>query len=116
MAEGVYYRDPRNPREVHGPYTAHQLRDLAGKRILRPLDQVSLDGRAWLLATEYEPDLFPGLSTDGYAPTPPWKLMVQRAANRLKERILALWASVKEMAAFYWSYRGELRELTGEYI
>lgn len=59
MSGDVYYRDPRAPRDVQGPFPVEQLREFARDGRLRPGDQVSLDGQSWLAATAFEPPLFP---------------------------------------------------------
>jgi hypothetical protein len=64
MPENVYFRDPRHPDEVHGPFTVLELKKCALRGELRPTYQVSVDRKAWMGADEFEPELFDGESSD----------------------------------------------------
>jgi hypothetical protein len=116
MAEGIYYRDPRNPRDIHGPLSVEALRDLVRAGTLRPTDQVSLDGHAWLYAIELEPELFPASSAVWTAATPPWKRRAAQAAAWAKGAAVAAWRYLRTVAEFYWANWRELRQLIVEYF
>lgn len=116
MAGGIFYREPRNPHDVHGPFTIDQLRTLVREGKLRPTDQVSVDGHAWLLATELEPELFPASAPDWFVAQPAWKRTANQVARKLQAYALVAWNHIKVVAKFYWENRKELRQLATEYL
>jgi hypothetical protein len=116
MPKEMFYRDPRWPRDIHGPVSIEQLRLLVREGQLRPADQVSLDGQAWLLAAQIEPELFPHADADWSASRPAWKQSLHRAAGTSKEHSKAAWSHLKIVADFYWQERSDLWELLKEYI
>lgn len=116
MSGEVYYRDPRVPRDVQGPFPVDQVREFARDGRLRPGDQVSLDGQAWLAATAFEPPLFPDGPTPGTNSSEAWKRGVDRALQMIRTAALATWEHLKRVAKFYWSNRAELRQLVTEYL
>jgi hypothetical protein len=116
MAAAIYYRDPHNPREVFGPFTVDQLRDLVKQGRLRATDQVSFDEHSWLPATEVEPQFFPAGSVDWFAAQPAWKRTTIQAVRWLKAAAIGAWNYVKAAADFYWTQRKELRLMSTEYL
>lgn len=116
MAGAIYYRDPRNPRDVFGPFAVDQLRELVKNGRLRATDQVSFDEHSWMPATELEPELFPGGATDWLAGQPAWKRTATHAALRLNASAIAAWNYIKRTADFYWAQRKELRLMAKEYL
>ncbi len=116
MSGEVFYRDPRTPRDVRGPFPVDQLREFARDGRLRPHDQVSLDGQSWMAATDFEPPLFPEGATDSLGPHAAWQRAALRVAHVLRAGALAVWEHIKRVALFYWSNFAELRQLATEYI
>jgi hypothetical protein len=116
MSGDVYYRDPRAPRDVQGPFPVDQLREFARDGRLRPGDQVSLDGQAWLAATAFEPPLFPEGPTAGTNSSEAWKRWLDRALRMIRTAALATWEHLKRVAKFYWANRAELRTQATEYL
>jgi hypothetical protein len=114
MASLIYYRDPRAPRNVEGPFTIEQARTLAQEGLLQRTDHVSLDGQTWLPATDFEPDLFAGTGGGG-KDSALWKSRATRLAQTLREHSLAAWSYLKRVALFYWTERSELWWLAREY-
>jgi hypothetical protein len=116
MSGEVFYRDPRAPRNVQGPFPVDRLREFARDGRLRPSDQVSVDGQAWMPATDFEPALFPEGTMAGVARQPEWSRWVTRVGQWLRTGGLAVWEHLKRVALFYWSNAVELRQLATEYI
>jgi hypothetical protein len=116
MSGEVFYRDPRAPRDVQGPFPVDRLRELAREGRLRPSDQVSVDGQAWLTATEFEPPLFPEGASANASALPPWKAWVLWVGRFIRTCALAVWEHLKRVALFYWSHFAELRQLATEYF
>jgi hypothetical protein len=116
MPKEMFYRDPRSPRDVHGPVTMEQLRLLVQEGRLRPADQVSLDGQAWLFAAQIEPELFPDSDADWSASRPAWKQTVSSLVQRVKRIALKAWNHLRSVADFYWRERSDLWELFKDYV
>jgi hypothetical protein len=116
MAEAIYYRDPRNSRDIRGPVSLEALREMARAGTLRATDQVSLDGHKWLFAVELEPELFPASSAAWAAAQPGWKRTAAKVAAWLKIAGVAVWRHIRTVADFYWANRRELRQLVVEYL
>ncbi len=116
MSGEVYYRDPRAPRDVQGPFPVDRLREFARDGRLRASDQVSLDGQSWLPAPDFEPPLFPEGLPPGASHSQAWKAWVQTAGRAIRTAALATWEHLKRVAKFYWSNRAELRQLVAEYL
>jgi hypothetical protein len=116
MAEAIYYRDPRNPRDVRGPLSVEALRDLVRAGTLRATDQVSLDGHKWLAAVELEPELFPASSAVWVAAQPGWQRSAAKAAVWLQGHAITVWRHLRTVGEFYWANWRELRQLVVEYL
>jgi hypothetical protein len=116
MSGEVYYRDPRAPRDVQGPFPVDRLREFARDGRLRANDQVSLDGQSWLPAAEFEPPLFPEGMTPAAGSGPAWKASIELAGRWIRTGALAVWQHLRRVALFYWNNRSELRQLVAEYI
>jgi hypothetical protein len=116
MARAIYYRDPHNPRQVFGPFTVEELRNLVTQGRLRATDQVSFDEHSWLPATEVEPEIFPAGSVDWFAAQPAWKRTTIQAVQWVKVAAISAWNYVKATADFYWTQRKELRLMSTEYL
>ena len=116
MSGEVFYRDPRAPRDVQGPFPVDTLREFARDGRLRVYDQVSLDGQAWMAATDFEPPLFPEATLAGAAYQPSWLRWVSRVGQWFRTGAVAVWEHLKRVALFYWSNFPELRQLTTEYF
>jgi hypothetical protein len=116
MSGEVYYRDPRAPRDVQGPFPVDRLRDFARDGRLRPHDQVSLDQQGWMPATDFEPPLFPEGTLDSFDQQPAWQRGVIRVGRWIQTACIAVWEHLKRVAQFYWSNFPELRQLATEYI
>jgi hypothetical protein len=116
MAGSIYYRDPRNPRDVFGPFAVDQLRELTKQGRLRATDQVSFDERSWMPATELEPELFPNGPIDWLSGEPAWKRTAFHTVEWVKAFATASWNYVKHAADFYWTQRKELRLMSTEYL
>jgi hypothetical protein len=114
MAGTIYCRDPRNPRDVFGPFAVEQLPEFVKQGTLRATDQVSFDQQSWMPATDLEPGLFPPVKVDRFAGMPPWKRTALQAAEGLQSAALAAWAYVRRTAEFYWQNRSELRLMAVE--
>jgi hypothetical protein len=129
MTGTIFSRDPRNPREVYGPFAVDQLPEFVKQGRVRATDQVSFDEQTWMPATELEPRLFPGAtpSRDRYAGLPPWQQTAFQAGdwlkaaaivvwNYIKAASIVIWNYLKATGEFYWSHRGELRQMAVEII
>ena len=116
MSGEVFYRDPRATRDVQGPFPVDRLREFARDGRLRPHDQVSLDGQAWMPATDFEPPLFPAETMASGPPQPTWQRWTIRAGQWLRTVSMAIWEHLKRVALFYWSNFPELRQLATEYL
>jgi hypothetical protein len=116
MSGEVFYRDPRAPRDVQGPFPVEQLREFARDGRLRPHDQVSVDGQAWFPATDFEPALFPEATRANSAAQPGWQGWVLLVGQWIRAGAVAVWEHLKRVALFYWSNFAELRQLATEYF
>lgn len=118
MAGTIYSRDPRRPHEVYGPFEVDQLPEFVKQGRVRSSDQVSFDEQTWMPASELEPKLFSSAaaSRNRYEGLPPWKQTVFKAGDWLKAAAIVVWNYLKVTAEFYWSHRGELRQMAVETI
>ena len=118
MAGTIYSRDPRNPQEVYGPFPVDQLPEFVKQGRVRATDQVSFDEQTWMPATELEPKLFPPAAAprDRLEGLPPWKQTALKVGGGLKAVAIVVWNYIKSTAEFYWSHRGELRQMAVETI
>ncbi len=117
MPEHVYFRDPKHPEEVHGPFTVAELKVCVMRGELRRNYQTSVDGRAWMRADEFEPELFGEESKDRAAT---FSAAVQEGAGRgleyLKKQAIAGWEFARNATKFYWQNRRALWMLLAEYV
>jgi hypothetical protein len=116
MSGEVFYRDPRAPRDVQGPFPVDRLLEFARDGRLRPHDQVSLDGQAWMPATDFEPPLFPVETIASGPPQPTWQRLVVRVGQWIRAGGVAIWQHLKRVALFYWVNFPEMRQLATEYL
>jgi hypothetical protein len=116
MSGEVFYRDPRAPRDVQGPFPVDRLREFARDGRLRVYDEVSHDAQSWMPATSFDPTLFPEASAAGAGPQAQWQRWAQFTGRMIRAGALAVWEHLKRVARFYWSNLGELRILLTEYV
>jgi hypothetical protein len=116
MSGEVFYRDPRAPRDVQGPFPVDRLREFARDGRLRAHDQVSLDGQAWMPATDFEPPLFPAETMASGPPQPTWLRWAVRVGQWIRAGGTAIWEHLKRVALFYWTNFPEMRQLATEYL
>jgi hypothetical protein len=118
MAGTIYSRDPRNPQEIYGPFAVDQLPEFVKQGRVRATDQVSFDEQSWMPASELEPKLFPQAATarNRLEGLPPWKQTALKVGDGLKAVAMVVWNYLKAAADFYWSHRGELRQMAVETI
>lgn len=120
MAGVIYFRDPRNIREVFGPFPVEQLPEFVKQGRLRALDQVSFDELTWITASDLKPPLFAAGPGNWLAGNPAWKQTATQAAAqagaRLKMASQATWSYLRRVTDFYWSQRKEMRQAAVEYL
>jgi hypothetical protein len=130
MGGTIYSRDPRKPHDVYGPFPVDQLPAYVKEGRVRATDQVSFDEQTWMPATELEPKLFPPAAAaprKSYDGLPPWQQTAFKAGDWLKAASIVVWNYIKAgaiigwnyirtTAEFYWSNRGELRQMAVEVI
>jgi hypothetical protein len=118
MTGTIYSRDPRNPHEVYGPFAVDQLPEFVKQGRVRSTDQISFDEQAWMPATELEPGLFPPAAAprNRLEGLPPWKQTAYKVGDWLKAVGIIVWNYLRTTAEFYWSNRGELRQMAVELV
>jgi hypothetical protein len=115
MADELFYRDPRTPQDVRGPFDFEHLREMARDLRLRPSDEVTRDHLTWVRASEFAPGFFPegsGAPQNQEA----LKAAASSAQRWIRTITLAVWSRLKEVAVFYWKHLSDLRQLTTEYL
>jgi hypothetical protein len=116
MSDELFYRDPRVPHDIRGPFDIEQLREWTRDLRLRPGDEVSHDQRTWVAATDFVPALFPEGTAAGPMNQSAWKSTAITAERWIRAIASAVWAHLKRVALFYWTHFAELRQLMAEYI